>query len=60
MQGKVISVKGDGYDYQIEYDDLWTEWLCLSNERFRLVGPRAISAGCNDALLVGSQENKIF
>lgn len=50
-KGKVISVKGDGYDYQIEYDDLWTEWLCLSNERFRLVGPRAVSAGCNDALL---------
>ena len=59
MQGKVISIKGDGYDFQVEYDDTWTEWLCLSNERFRLVGPRAVSAGCSDALLVSWQQSLI-
>ena len=51
-QGKVISVKGEEQDFRIEYDDLWTEWLSLSNERFRIVAPRAVSAGCNSALLV--------
>lgn len=50
MQGKVTNVKGE--EHQIEYDDKWTEWLSLNDERFHPVSPRGTSAGCNEPLLV--------
>lgn len=59
-QGKIIDLKDDGNEYLVEYDDSWTEWTFLGDERFKLVSPRATSAGCSDPLLVSPHEISIL
>ncbi len=39
---------------QVEYDRGGTEWLTLEQQHFRVLGPRASSAGCTPAVKVAA------
>ena len=52
LQGRVVDANDDELLHKIVYDDEVTEWLSLADERFRLLTPRAHSAGCTTELMV--------
>ena len=48
----MVDANDDELLHKVVYDDEVTEWLSLADERFRLLTPRAHSAGCTTELMV--------
>lgn len=56
LQGVVVDEDEEQLLHKVVYDDEAEELLSLGDERFRLLAPRAVSAGCNAELIVRTRQ----